>query len=170
MAKPSQRRLARSLVVKRALQYLNSLASESHGDRSLQMEIAAAYERVGEIQGDPMFPNMGDSRGALQSSRKSLAIREALLRADPANRELRVALASVHQQISNILDVMGESVAAIEHGGEAERIYEALGENLTDDPHFESALIVQTYQYAKLLWRKGDIDDAAAVSKGGGQK
>ena len=61
------------------------------------MEIASAYQRVGEVQGDPMFPNLGDSKGALSSSRKSLAIREALFRAEPGNNELRLALASIHQ-------------------------------------------------------------------------
>ena len=77
-----------------------------------------------------MFPNLGDSQGALASSRKSLAIREALSRADPGNRELRLALASIHQQISDILDVSGDSTGALEHSGKALAIYEALAGSL----------------------------------------
>jgi tetratricopeptide (TPR) repeat protein len=153
---------ARSLVVKRALEYLDSLAAEARGDRALQMEIASAYEKVGVLQGDPMFPNLGDSHGALLSSRKSLAIREALLRADPGNTELRLALASIHQQIGNILAVTGHSAEAIEHSGNALQIYEALDASLPNDPKFQSALIVQTYQHANLLTGKRDIDGAAA--------
>jgi non-specific serine/threonine protein kinase/serine/threonine-protein kinase len=35
---------ARALVVKRALEYLDGLAAEARGDRSLQLEIASAYQ------------------------------------------------------------------------------------------------------------------------------
>src|SRR5690349_5379644 len=62
---------ARSLVVKRALQYLDGLAAEARGDRSLQLEIATAYLKVGAVQGDPMFPNLGDSKGSLESCLKA---------------------------------------------------------------------------------------------------
>src|SRR5207237_1990888 len=123
---------------------------------SLQMEIASAYQRVGEVQGDPMFPNLGDSKGALSSSRKSLAIREILFRAEPGNNELRLALASIHQQISNILDFTGDSAEAIRHSSDALRMYEALDGILPNEPKVHRARIVQTYQHANLLRRKGD--------------
>ena len=153
---------ARALVVKRALEYLDGLAAEGRGDRSLQMEIASAYQRVGAVQGDPMFPNLGDSRGALASSNKSLAIREALSRADPGNQQLRLALASIHQQISDVLDFSGDTAGAVEHSGKALRIYEALAGPLADDPKFQTQLVVQTYHHANLLKATGDLDGAAA--------
>jgi non-specific serine/threonine protein kinase/serine/threonine-protein kinase len=37
---------ARALVVRRALQYLNGLAREASGDRQLQLELAAAYQKL----------------------------------------------------------------------------------------------------------------------------
>jgi non-specific serine/threonine protein kinase/serine/threonine-protein kinase len=98
---------ARSLVVKRALEYLDGLAAEARGDRSLPMEIASAYSRVGDVQGDPMFPNLGDTKGALESSRKALAILETLYRAEPQNQQVSLALASTHQEISDMLDFSG---------------------------------------------------------------
>ena len=42
----------RKLIVDRALQYLDSLASESRGDVDLQRELAAAYQKVGLVQGN----------------------------------------------------------------------------------------------------------------------
>ena len=80
---------ARSLVVKRALEYLDGLAAEARGDRSLQLEIATAYQKVAEVQGDPMYPNLGDSKGALESSRKALAILESLARTEPENQQVQ---------------------------------------------------------------------------------
>ena len=41
----------RERLVKDALNYLDSLAGEAHGDPELQRELAAAYERVGDVRG-----------------------------------------------------------------------------------------------------------------------
>ncbi len=72
---------ARRLLVTRALEYLDSLSEQSKGDLSLQRELAAAYERVGDVLGYPYGANLGDSAGALRSYRKALAIREPLVAA-----------------------------------------------------------------------------------------
>jgi tetratricopeptide (TPR) repeat protein len=153
---------ARSLVVKRALEYLDSLASEGRGDRSLQMEIASAYQRVGEVQGDPMHPNLGDSQGALASSRKSLAIREALSRAEPENHQVWLELAVIHDQISHILVFSGDLTGAVEHSGKALEIYETLAGNRATDPKFQAELAIHTYNHANLVRRMGDIDSSLA--------
>jgi tetratricopeptide (TPR) repeat protein len=153
---------ARALVVKRALEYLDGLAADARGNRSLQMEIASAYQRVGEVQGDPMFPNLGDSKGALESSRKALAILETLALAEPENQQVRLALASTHQQISDVLDFSGDTAGALEHSRNALNIYEGLAGSLTTDPKFQSELLTQTYDYANLLKSVGGLDEAAA--------
>lgn len=41
---------ARELVVKRALEYLDSLAQEAGDDSALQRELATAYAKVGYVQ------------------------------------------------------------------------------------------------------------------------
>src|SRR5439155_9506348 len=69
---------ARRLVVRRALQYLDSLAKESSNDVSLERELAAAYDRVGDVQGLPDAANLGDTAGARRSHEKALALRKAL--------------------------------------------------------------------------------------------
>jgi serine/threonine protein kinase/tetratricopeptide (TPR) repeat protein len=153
---------ARSLVVKRALQYLDGLAAEARGDRSLQLEIAAAYKRVGEVQGDPMFPNLGDSQGALKSSGKALEILETLSRTEPENQQVRLALASTQQQISDVLAFGGDMAGAVQHSGIALKINEGLAANLASDPKFQSQLVSQTYHYAKLLQLVGTEDEAGA--------
>ena len=151
---------ARSLVVKRALEYLDGLAAEARGDRSLQMEIAVAYQRVAEVQGNPMFPNLGDSKGALQSSMKALAILETLSHSEPENEQVRLALAGTHQQISDLLDFSGETAGAVEHSGEALKMYESLAGSMANDPKFETEQVIQTYHYANLLKLTGRLDEA----------
>ena len=69
----------RQKMVSDAVLYLDNLAAESSGDTSLRGELASAYDKIGDIQGNPFFANLGDMDGALASYNKSLAIREDLL-------------------------------------------------------------------------------------------
>jgi eukaryotic-like serine/threonine-protein kinase len=153
---------ARALVVKRALEYLDGLAAEARGDRSLQLEIATAYEKVAEVEGNPMFPNLGDSKGALESSRKALAILESLARTDPENQQVQMELAAAHQQISDELEFSGDTAGGVANSREALRIYEGLAGKLGADPAFQIERVVQTYHYANLLSLTGVLDEATS--------
>lgn len=75
---------ARKLVVSKALEYLGSLESETGSDVSFQQELATAYDRVGDVLGNPALANLGDTAGALSAYRKALAIREGIAAKDPA--------------------------------------------------------------------------------------
>jgi non-specific serine/threonine protein kinase/serine/threonine-protein kinase len=84
---------ARLLVVSKALEYLDSLAAEAAGDRELQQELAAAYDRVGDVQGNPGAANLGDIEGAIKSYQKAEAIRNALAADTPNSLQARVDMA-----------------------------------------------------------------------------
>ncbi len=77
---------ARKILVDRGLQYLDKLAKEAGGDLSLQRELAAAYERVGDVQGGLSIANLGNTAGFIASYRKALAIRQAVLDGRPSRR------------------------------------------------------------------------------------
>ncbi|HMV50869.1 MAG TPA: serine/threonine-protein kinase, partial [Blastocatellia bacterium] len=68
----------REMLVKDALEYLDNLSREVGNDAALQQELAAAYEKVGLVQGHPYYSNLGDRAGAMRSYEKALAIRRAL--------------------------------------------------------------------------------------------
>ena len=84
---------ARQLLVTRALEYLDSLSQESADDLQLQSELAKAYEKVGDVQGNPQTANIGNLKGALASYKKAQAIRRRLLEADPNSAEKQADLA-----------------------------------------------------------------------------
>ena len=65
---------ARATLVKRSLEYLDSLSREAGGNRELRLELAAAYQKVGNIQGNPNVANLGDIKGALVSFAKAKTI------------------------------------------------------------------------------------------------
>ena len=99
---------ARELLVKRALEYLGTLAREAGGDSSLQSELAEAYEKLGEILGGS-GANLGDTAGAVATYRAALGIREALLAADPKSAADADALASCLETLAGILGRAGNA-------------------------------------------------------------
>ena len=104
---------ARKLLVSKALQYLDSLSKEASGDASLQTELAAAYEKVGDVQGYPDTANLGDTEGALASYQKALAIRESFARNTniPENQQ---NLASDYERIGRTSEARGNYREALE--------------------------------------------------------
>ena len=90
---------ARLLVVGKALEYLDSLAAEAGNDRELQRELAAAYDRVGDVQGNPGAANLGDIDGAIKSYRKAESIRRALAAGEPTSLPARVDMATSTMRI-----------------------------------------------------------------------
>ncbi|MEN3335007.1 MAG: eukaryotic-like serine/threonine-protein kinase [Blastocatellia bacterium] len=117
---------ARELVVKRALEYLDSLAREMSGDVQLQRELAMAYQKVGDVQGNPFYPNLGDTAGALASYQKALAICDELIKKQPANLEDRRALAISHLRIGDVGWGTGDTKLAVEAYQQGIRLAEAL--------------------------------------------
>lgn len=93
---------ARELLVSESLKYLDSLAEESATDWSLQAELAAAYEKIGDLQGAPRQPNLSDFSGAVTSYEKAKAIRRRLSEINPAEAENRHRLALNHTKLSNV--------------------------------------------------------------------
>ena len=55
----------------------------------LRRELASAYLKVGDVQGRPLNPNLGDTAGALASYRKAAAIYESIGARRSADVELR---------------------------------------------------------------------------------
>jgi serine/threonine protein kinase len=105
----------RERLVKDGLNYLDSLAGESHGDPELQRELAAAYERVGDVRGGGSSGSLGDLSGAIESYTKALQIREALVAANLSDPQARRDLASSHQKIGVQLPSTGQQSKGLEH-------------------------------------------------------
>lgn len=112
---------ARQLLVTRALEYLDNLSRESADDLQLQSELAEAYEKVGDVQGNPYTPNIGDTEGALVSYEKARAIRQKLLDAAPDDL-------TAHEDLANILKRTGELHSM---GGDYEKAGAFLDQALT---------------------------------------
>ena len=70
---------ARHLVIQRSLLYLDRLSKDRIEDRDLMRELSVGYQRIADLQGNFSGPGIGDSKAALASYSKALALREALV-------------------------------------------------------------------------------------------
>ncbi|HWC96149.1 MAG TPA: protein kinase [Candidatus Sulfopaludibacter sp.] len=115
---------ARQLVAKRALEYLDGLAKESGRDKTLELELATAYEKVGMVQGAPNYPSLGDRAGALSSYRKAQAIRERLSAGAPADSRAAIGLAQNYVFTALLIQHMGDLKGAADASRKAMRLME----------------------------------------------
>jgi len=88
---------ARRAIVQTALIYLENLREEAADDPALARELAAAYERVGTVQGHPLSSNLGEPEAALQSYARAEALLAPFERGGDRATLEQMASVSLHQ-------------------------------------------------------------------------
>jgi eukaryotic-like serine/threonine-protein kinase len=114
------------LLVTRVLDHLDRTSKSAAGDRLVQLDLANAYTRLGNIQGNPYDQNLGDTAGALVSLDKALVIAQSLAASAARDNEALRALASVEQARSEVLWGVGKTPEAVESIQAATQAYERL--------------------------------------------
>jgi eukaryotic-like serine/threonine-protein kinase len=150
---------ARELMAKTSLEYLDSLAQEAGGDAALQLELAQAYLKVGDVQGDPFMPNLGQSAAAMQSYRKSLDLAEHLKGDnDATNAALRVA-ATAYGKLGMLLAEGGDKRGAQETLRQSEKVASDVAQRTGD---FQDLALVENLEsrIGQMLLDMGDVDSA----------
>jgi eukaryotic-like serine/threonine-protein kinase len=96
---------ARQYVVATSLSYLDGLLAEAGDDPELRRELAEAYERVGDVQGHPRSPNLGQPQAALRSYQQALSLRTGP--GFPASVEEARGLARLRTRIADVQESEG---------------------------------------------------------------
>ena len=109
---------ARKLLVREALQYLDNLSKDSDNDRILQLELATAYQKLGDVQGYIYGPNLGDTAGAAASYSKALRICESLSIETPQDIQIKQQLATLYGRISSVLETSGDTAGALQQASQ----------------------------------------------------
>ena len=148
----------REMLVKDAMEYLDTLSSESDGNGDLQRELAEGYKKLGAVQGGPNEGNVGDSAGALKSYQKAMAILEAIVASNPSSGEDRRRLASVYLDLTNALGQTGDRAASLEMARKGVTVYEALVANDPSSSTFRGEL---ARSYFSVGVRSGEDHDVA---------
>jgi len=142
---------ARKLIVDKGLHYLDSLEQESQGDASLRLELAAAYKRIGDVQGNEFFANLGDTSNALKSYQKALAIRKSLWSPNSGDVSGALALAELYRLISQTQQTEGDLSAALESGQAAVNLMAPIDAGHSADPKVVLELLGDYQSVANIL-------------------
>ncbi|HJT82810.1 MAG TPA: protein kinase, partial [Chthoniobacterales bacterium] len=150
----------RDRLVRDGLNYLDSLAEESAGDSGLQRELASAYERVGDVRGEPYGASLGDAAGALNSYEKATRIREAVVTANPRDTEARRDLAASYSRIGIQLQETSEARRGMDYLRKAFAIYAGLAAEHPADLKIREELASSYNSIGTALEAWGDIKTA----------
>jgi eukaryotic-like serine/threonine-protein kinase len=150
---------ARELVVERATRYLDSLAGEARLDIGVQRQLAAAHERLADIQGGAGRANLGKTTAALASYDKALALRRALA-VFPGDEADVLALARLEMLISRMLTVTADWAGSAAAARRALVRIESLAGKTPSDLRSELAAV--HVQLAYTAARSGNEDAAMA--------
>lgn len=156
---------ARQLVVRKAMEFFDGLAKEAAGDTTLQRELAIAYHRLGDLQGNPNVANLGDTAGALRNYRKAMAIRESLLNASPQDPDLRRELGQSFEAVADLYVTSGNTDAALEHYQKAKAIFESLQKEAPSSRPIQSLLAKSYHNVVGQLIHTGDTARALELSR-----
>ena len=100
---------ARKMLVDTALAYLQQLAVEAKGDAALQLELAAGFRSIGEIQGSGTMASLGDSKGAMASFDQGLAlVRPLMASAGPTQRTAQAEFVKIAGRRAALLMALGQ--------------------------------------------------------------
>jgi len=151
---------ARKAIVQTALVYLENLAEDATGDAALSRELAAAWEKIGDVQGRPSASNIGDAAGAINSYRRA----EKLLTPLEARGDNAAArqLASVSARLGAVRRAQGEVRVAMADYARGAAICDRL---LASAPQDREILNVAGEIYADITRAFLALDDRPAAEQ-----
>jgi eukaryotic-like serine/threonine-protein kinase len=93
---------ARRMIVQTGLHYLDDLAAASRHDPRAETELARAYRRLGDVQGNVEAANLGDLPGALAQYQKALPLLDDAIRQNSKDVDARTEQLVVNNRIARL--------------------------------------------------------------------
>ncbi|MBA3973984.1 MAG: hypothetical protein C0504_07170 [Candidatus Solibacter sp.] len=156
---------AQRLLVSKSLDHYKRLAAQAQGDAELLAEVASGYCRLGDLQGNPYVPNIGDPPAAIETYRQGLA----LLTSIPDGLgppQLELARARLHGSLGDVVSLAGATQDALKYLRHAETILLAARESAPRDTAIQAELCSRRESIADRLAGVGTgvtIDEAQAI-------
>jgi non-specific serine/threonine protein kinase/serine/threonine-protein kinase len=126
----------RMMVARTGVAFLNNLVEQSRSNPSLAVELAQAYTKLGDIQGNPAGPNLGDEAGARASYE---AARQLLRNQTTPQSQLPYGLLLTHE--GDLLSGAGDHPTAKQMYAEAVRVLAACKPTAAEQLSVEQNLV-----------------------------
>jgi eukaryotic-like serine/threonine-protein kinase len=150
----------RASVITTALDYLDSLAREAEGDAALQTELAAAYKRIGDVQGNPALSGLGQMQAALASYEKAIVILNRLAAGDKPDPKVLTDLGNLERTIGFVRLESGDARQAIEHQRRSIAAWERLNPVRAQDLEVDTRIAQAWGMMGQALVALGESNEA----------
>ena len=89
-------------------------------------QLATAHHKLGNSLGNPNYPNIGDSTGALEHLQKAIAVLQRGAKAHPSNASFPRNIAVMNSNIADVLSSLNRRDEALKHQQAAQSEFERL--------------------------------------------
>ena len=153
-------------MIQTVVRYLDTLAQDSGGDPALDLEIATAYYRVADLEGQPTGPNLGLSELARDHYLKALELLERLAKDARTRKQATPLVLGAHLQFSRLAAALGNPEQAQLHLEAAAKIPAESASN--GGPELDPSSIFSLYSLlASAASERGDLDAEQMYSRMG---
>jgi tetratricopeptide (TPR) repeat protein len=156
---------ARELLVKTSQEYLDRLAAEAGSDRELVHELAEAYHKLGDVQGSITGGNKGDTKAALASYGRALALRDSIGDEQATDSKNRVAYVIALSDLASLEDQAGDPARANQLSAKAVAISEKWVNTTSGDVDLLTAAATAYTRLAAIQVHIGKFQDSVLSSK-----
>jgi non-specific serine/threonine protein kinase/serine/threonine-protein kinase len=147
----------RSRLIGNTLDYLDQLAREVGDNLPLQGQLAAAYLKIGDVQGKPYAANRGDTAKALLSYRHAVTLLETVSKANPLDEQIRLELSNGYDAIGGILSRLVDYDRSIESQRKALAIRERLSQAHPENPQYRRLVAASCISLGDVSNYNGDL-------------
>ena len=105
---------ARKVIAQTAMTYLDSTAAAIQGDAQAERELASAYRRLGDVQGNAVGASLGDSASAMVSYQRALALLENVTRRKPSDSLSQTERLVLYHRIGALQAYTGKATDAVQ--------------------------------------------------------
>jgi serine/threonine protein kinase len=158
----------RRTMVDQGIRFLDGLSRQAGNSAQLQLSLAGAYMRLGDLLGNPNLPNLGDTKAAMESYRKALPMVEvpAKIGKSVPNHVERddylLAQEQLHGKIGQLLSATGLEQDSIAESALAGRLARDLLQRHEGDLRFDAVAAETLSVHSQLLASRGMAEGALA--------
>ena len=153
---------ARKLLVDRGLEYLDKLSRGAGTRADLRRELGGAYVKIGDVQGRPLTPNLGDTAGALASYKKAVAMYESLGAATAPDPALRREVGTAYLRMGDGLATTGDTRGALSFAQKGLTLHKEAGSAASVSPEARRELAAAYSRVGDLLSATGNLTESLA--------
>lgn len=114
--------------------FLDRLVADNPRDPELRLELARAYDRLGDVKGNFFTPSLANATRAHEFYEKALALKSRLVEDSPSNTAFREELAQTYDKLADLEFGNANQKESVAFYRRAIEIREALGAATSNDP------------------------------------